>query len=261
MISPLYTDLPSDLKKQLEYAINKGLANGKGEADIFFRADDIGVPSKQTTQLIQLFAKTKLPLCLAIVPTWLTRVRFAALLELTGPPTAQWCFHQHGWLHRNYEEKGKKQEFGPARSAAAQKEDLKKGKEHLLTIMGKAFTPAFTPPWNRCSDDTLQGLLDLKFQGLSRSINAKPKSPQGLPDIEINTDLHTRKEGTGEESLQKLLAEISRGLAAGRSGIMIHHQRMNQTAFDFLALFLTLISSRQHIRPVTFQELLQGKPS
>ncbi len=255
MTPSIDTRLPADLKQQLDYAIDKGLKNGNGEATLFFRADDIGVPSKQSSQLIQVFRKTQLPLCLAIVPTWLTSIRFVQLLEDTGPPTSQWCFHQHGWLHRNHEQSGKKQEFGTARPAAEQIEDLKKGKERLSSIMGEASSPFFTPPWNRCSRDTLCGLLELGFQGVSRSPNAQPSPPTGLPDIAINTDLHTRKEATTEESLRNLLAELTRGLSAGKSGIMIHHQRMNQTSFDFLALLLSIINARPNIHPVTFSEL------
>lgn len=255
MIATLYTHLPTDLKQQLEHAIDQGLSNGKGEAEVFFRADDFGVPSKQSNQLIHLFKKTKIPLCLAVVPSWLTPVRYKKLLEITGTPNSQWCFHQHGWLHKNHEPTGKKQEFGPARAKTEQKQDLKKGKERLISIMGKTFSPFFTPPWNRCSQDTLHSLMELQFRGISRSLNAKPISPQGLPDIAINTDLHTRKERTAEESLQNLLNELTRGLAAGRSGIMLHHQRMNQTAFDFLAILLTIIDAHPHLYPVTFQDM------
>ena len=255
MISSLYKKLPQDTEQQLRHAIERGLENGQGEAEIFFRADDIGVPGKQFSQLIQLFLDHHLPLCLAVVPTWLTTERFQILQKVTGKDSSQWCWHQHGWLHRNHESSGKKQEFGPGRPPEKQLEDLNKGKERLFNIMGDSFAPFFTPPWNRCSLETLQGLQDLNFLAVSRSLRAQPVSPPDLPDLQVNIDLHTRKESDPEISLKTLLKELEQGIAKGRGGIMIHHQRMNQTAFAFLALLLTIIASRPQLHPVRFQEI------
>lgn len=256
MISSLYTKLPHDTEKLIREAIAEGLSQGTGNANIFFRADDIGIPGQQFSKLIQLFSKHKLPLCLAVVPTWITDNRLTTLLEDTGQTNSQWCWHQHGWLHRNYETLGKKQEFGPARSAKSQVEDLKKGKERLQNILGKRFSPFFTPPWNRCSLDTLEGLQKLEFHAVSRSANAKPTPPAELPDIQVNIDLHTRKEQNPEKCLNDLLSEISRSISNGSGGIMIHHQRMTQIAFDFLDLLLQAIRGDSRLQPVLFRELL-----
>jgi len=255
MTSSLYKKLPHDTEQLLKRAIARGLEGGEGEALIFFRADDIGVPGKQFTQLIQLFLDHHLPLCLALVPTWLTTARFKTLQQLTGKDSSQWCWHQHGWLHRNHESSGKKQEFGPGRSAEEQRADLKKGKKRLLNILENSFSPYFTPPWNRCSLETLQGLQDLHFLAVSRSQRAQPLSPPNLPDLQINIDLHTRKEPDPETDLKTFLLELEQGIASGTGGIMIHHQRMNQPAFDFLALLLTIIASRPELHPVRFQEM------
>jgi len=121
--------------------------------------------------------------------------------------------------------------------------------------MGESFATYFTPPWNRCSMDTLQGLQSLDFKAVSRSLKAKPLSPPSLPDLQINTDLHTRKEKDPEVALQSLLKELEFGMQKGQSGIMIHHQRMNQAAFDFLCLLLQIITSHQSLSPVRFQEM------
>lgn len=253
IVSSLYKKLPADTKKRLQRALDRGL--GKGKAEIFFRADDIGVPGKQFEQLIQIFLASKLPLCLAVVPSWLTPTRFEKLLTITGDHTSQWCWHQHGWLHRNHESEGKKQEFGTGRPATAQYSDLLKGKNRLTSIMGNNFSPFFTPPWNRCSLDTLKGLQDLQFKAVSRSSGASPLPPPGLPDLQVNTDLHTRKEENPVVCLNNLLKELEQGLMKGRSGIMIHHQRMNQTAFDFLTVLLELIASNSSLYPVRFQDI------
>ena len=255
MISTLYNKLPHNTEQLLRLAIDRGLANGTGTSQVFFRADDIGVPGKQFSRLIRLFRDNKLPLCLAVVPTWLTDARFQSLQSLTGKSRFQWCWHQHGWLHKNHETIGKKQEFGPGRPGAKQLEDLKKGKQRLTRILGESFSPYFTPPWNRCSMDTLHGLQSLDFKAVSRSQKAKPISPPALPDLQINTDLHTRKEKLPEIALNELLKELELGIRSGQSGIMIHHQRMNRAAFDFLALLLQIIASHQQLSPARFQEI------
>jgi len=256
MISALYKKLPENIETLLQHAIAKGLANGKGEAKLFFRADDIGVPGKQFSQLITEFKSHNIPLCLAVVPTWLSSARFTSLQQLTDKKSAQWCWHQHGWLHKNHEKTGKNQEFGPGRPAEEQIADLTKGKTRLLNIMEGSFSPFFTPPWNRCSADTLKGLEDLDFLAISRSKNAKPASSQQLPDIQINIDLHTRKETDTKRSLENLLEEIEQGISCGLGGIMIHHQRMNQSAFTFLELLLKTLKSNPRLHPVSFQEIL-----
>ncbi|MCK5070043.1 MAG: polysaccharide deacetylase family protein [Desulfocapsa sp.] len=256
MTSALYKKLPHNTKQQLTHAFEKGLSNGTGTANIFFRADDIGAPGKQFDQLIELFQKNGLPLCLAVVPTWLTPTRFTTLQSLTGEKSLQWCWHQHGWLHRNHETEGKKQEFGPARPASSQILDLKRGRDRLRSLMGNNFAPFFTPPWNRCSIDSLNGLESLGFKAVSRSKNAKPVSSSILPDLQINIDLHTRKETDPETSLNNLLKEIEQGLATGTGGVMIHHQLMNREAFQFLNLFFETILSFPSIKPLLFEDLL-----
>jgi hypothetical protein len=120
--------------------------------------------------------------------------------------------------------------------------------------MNDSFSPFFTPPWNRCSIETLHGLQSLGFKAVSRSQNAKPVSPVELPDIQINIDLHTRKEPDPELCLKLLLKEVEQSISSGCGGIMIHHQRMNQNSYAFLELFLGIVSSSPLLHPVTFWE-------
>ncbi len=253
--SSLYQHLPHDSAYQVKTAVEKGLARGNGEATIFFRADDIGVPGKQFSQLINLFNIHKLPLCLAVVPTWLTDSRFQSLQSLTGPSSSQWCWHQHGWCHKNHEANGKKQEFGPYRPAVRQVADLLKGKNRLEKIMAKTFFPSFTPPWNRCTIDTLNGLRELGFSAVSRSNNASPAPPAGLPDYQVNIDLHTRKEDHPQLAFNTLLLEIEQSISSGTAGIMIHHQRMDEAAVAFLEILLRTVAGTHSLHPVQFIDL------
>jgi len=77
----------------------------------------------------------------------------------------------------------------------------------------------------------------LGFKAISRNKNAYPPSDGILPDIQVNVDLHTRKESDPEQGWNNLLNEIEKGLSNGLCGIMIHHQMMNKPAFSLLIFY------------------------
>lgn len=256
--SPLYSRSLPCLDERIQTSIHQGLARktSAGPIELFFRADDIGVPSRLFQELIELFQQHQLPLCLAVVPSWLTRRRYAALRTITGYDDTLFCWHQHGRVHHNFETSGKKQEFGPARDKAIIKDNLQRGRERLTALLGDSFSPFFTPPWNRCSRETALALRELHFKGLSRSIDARPDCTDILPDIQVNVDLHTRKESDPEISIQKLLTELENSLASGRCGIMIHHQRMNNHAFRLLDVLMIHLKGQVEVAPRLFDNLV-----
>jgi hypothetical protein len=123
--------------------------------------------------------------------------------------------------------------------------------------MGENLLPAFTPPWNRCDHETLRALQELGYKGLSRSLGAQPVSPVTVPDFPVTVDLHTRKEEDTESSWQSLFKELGDSLSNGFCGIMIHHQRMNDAAFDFLDLLLRSLKQWNDNNLVHLGTLLQ----
>ena len=254
--SQLYRAGLTDVESRIIRAIEKGSSQNGRKAIVFFRADDIGIGSQNFTELINCFNRHKLPLCLATVPTWLTPSRFTELQSLTGISEHQWCWHQHGFVHRNFENIGKNQEFGPARNYEDVLTSLTNGKQRLDSLLGTLNKPVFTPPWNRCSAETLQALEDLGFKAVSRSSGAKPFTKPHFPDLQVNVDLHTRKEPQAEESFQNLLEELERSLGGGQSGIMIHHQRMNKRALEFLDILMACLKKQQNISFVHFGDLI-----
>jgi hypothetical protein len=173
-----------------------------------------------------------------------------------SPASSLWCWHQHGWNHSNHEAGGRKCEFGPSRDSGAIQQDLARGRRRLADLMGELFLPVFTPPWNRCSQATLDALLEQGFHAVSRSASANPVAPPGLPDLAVNVDLHTRRENNAPRGWSAVLQEISRAAAGGRIGFMIHHQRMNDSAFAFLELLLDELRTYPAIRCVTFRDIL-----
>ncbi|MFH1152732.1 MAG: polysaccharide deacetylase family protein [Pseudomonadota bacterium] len=244
----------SDLERhlsRLSEAVETGLSRCRAPL-VFFRADDIGPPGKNVFRMMDLFLKYKVPLCLAVVPAWLTPVRWEAMAGRAQEAGALFCWHQHGWRHRNHETRGKKQEFGPARSPGEILRDLESGKNRLDSIMGSRFSPFFTPPWNRCSSETLGFLASGGFRGVSRSRGSLPPAPEGLAVMDVTVDLHTRKETSPDQGWEALYAELAQGLASGLCGIMLHHNQMNEGAFIFLEFLLARIVEYKTLSFITF---------
>ena len=247
--------VPKNAAVQLNAAIEKGLARAPAGSSpvVFFRADDIGVPSRFFFKMTRLFIEGNIPLCLAVVPAWATEGRWSVIREQTaGGP---WFWHQHGWRHMNHEKEGKKQEFGPGRSYAALEKDILAGKNRLESILGDAFQPVFTPPWNRCSKDALFILQKAGFRAISRSTGARPPAPAGLTDHAVTIDLNTRKEPGQKQMWENFLSEITRSMAQGTAGVMLHHQRMTPAGFDILELVLQAVGAYPEIRAVSFAQL------
>ena len=257
-ISTLWQDRPPDnIRKLIGSSLSPGPA--ARPLQVFFRADDIGRPDERFSRLMQLFAAHRMPLCLAVVPAWINPDNWREM-EQFSPQSFRWCWHQHGWEHGNHELMGKKCEFGPSRKRKAISQDLARGRLKLAEILGKCFLPVFTPPWNRCSLETLEELKKQEFLAVSRYASARPSAPAGLPDLAVNVDLHTRRERDFSEGWDRLLAEIGTAAASGRIGFMIHHDRMNDSAFAFLDILLQELQDQPTISCCTFRELLEITP-
>jgi peptidoglycan/xylan/chitin deacetylase (PgdA/CDA1 family) len=252
----LYRDFPGDWHQRIRRTLVTALdrSDSPEPLPVFFRADDVGVLSTNFLRLLDLFQRHRMPLCLGVVPTWLTRTRWTAINTHVETSSTQWCWHQHGWSHTNHQATGKKCEFGSARSIRALRDDLERGRDRLQDIMGRDFSPFFTPPWNRCSQETLSLLSKLGFRAVSRS-----KGEQGpkaiIDDFYINVDLHTRKEADGGTALEALCDELGRAVEEHYVAIMVHHQLMSQSSFDLLDLLLSLVSRSGTLKVCTFNEL------
>ncbi len=255
--SSIWLRVPPDIVSRTARCVAAGVDRKtiRGDVEVFFRADDIAAPSIQFSKLLQLFSRYRVPLCLAVVPAWLTKPRWLALQKGTRNTAALWCWHQHGWRHVNHEETGKKQEFGPSRTRTDLEHDIRRGRQRLEDLLGKHFYQAFTPPWNRCGETALEVLQKLDYAAVSRSPGSEPSAPNGLQSVDVNVDLHTCKEKSPGRGWKKLWVDLQQAIASGRCGIMIHHQRMNPAAFDFLEILIRTLADRKEIRFTEFREL------
>jgi hypothetical protein len=250
----IWRDPPPEAAAWIAAGVARAAGARRAPTAVFFRADDIGVPGARFEMLIRLFARHRAPLCLAVVPAWLTPQRWAALARVGQRHPDLWCWHQHGWRHQNHEIQGKKQEFGPARSDAALARDLAQGRARLAALMGPDFCPVFTPPWNRCTAAALQWLKQNGYRGLSRSRGSQPASPAGLPEWPVDIDLHTIRAADRASGWRTLLEALEQSLTNTHCGVMIHHQRMNLAAFEALDLLLGQIRRYPRFQLTDFRQ-------
>src|ERR671914_2935685 len=108
--------------------VERQLDASPAPVDVFFRDDDAGWRDDLLVPLLDLFDEHALPLDLAVIPAALGEGLAAELRSRAGPRLG---LHQHGFAHRNHEPDGRRYEFGPSRSVAAQRRDIAQGARRL----------------------------------------------------------------------------------------------------------------------------------
>jgi hypothetical protein len=201
--------------------------------EVFFRDDDAGWGDARLLGLITRFEAYGLPLDLAVIPSELTN----GLAEELR--TRQVGLHQHGYAHVNHEPEGRKCEFGPARDLAAQRADIAAGQERLRELLGDRLDPFFTPPWNRCTRDTGEALVELGFTALSREHRAEPLGL--LPEVSVHLDVARLTPEELDERFARLVAD------GGPVGVMFHHAVMEPEDFARADALLALLAGHPSV--------------
>jgi len=246
--------------KQMLDKTSVGMASA-GLPPIFFRADDIGAPSKAFDALCRLFRSYQAPLGLAVIPAWLSDARQEKLFEAAPLDEELWSWHQHGWRHINRQKNGDKSEFGSDRTPERQREDILQGMVKMERIFGPNFVRVFAPPWNRFSGSTFKTLQQLDFKGFSATDPFQPavRCRYGMQYLPVRLDLHTRQAKDAAADFALLIDQFSDlTKAKGPTGIMINHQRMTSFAFQFLDRMIYNLKYVVKARFCSFKEMLNG---
>jgi predicted deacetylase len=209
----------------------------------FFRDDDAGWANDRLFSLLDLFAAHAAPIDLAVIPAALDLELAARLCRRreTGPGLL--AFHQHGYAHANHELTGRPCEFGPSRSADAQRQDIAEGALRLRRLLGET-PPIFTPPWNRCTETTGRCLLDLGFRVLARDATAEPLGLPGLQEIRVAVDW-------SKVTSDELAATCGREAM----GTMLHHAELDAHGRARVEQLLGLLTTHEHARCVSLSAL------
>lgn len=222
----------------------------------FFRDDDGGWCDDRLLRLVELFDARLVPLDVAVIPDALTPALARELRHRTSRTEGRLGLHQHGRAHLNHETSGRKCEFGPARVAESQRGDLVAGRQRLRDLLGVAVDPIFTPPWNRCGENTIRLLRELGFEALSRDRGARPPVAGGLLELPVTLDWMRHRAGDGPDT-----EALGCGLAAadpetGPFGVMLHHAVMRDNDFARLDELLDLLAGHPRARCVAMRDLL-----
>ena len=227
----------------------EGLTRALAERDepliLFIRDDDAGWEQARLERLIALCGAYRLPLDVAVIPAAVDRACASALLAQRTVQPSHLGFHQHGWSHANHEPAGRPCEFGPSRSLDMIVSDIRAGQDKLQHLLGSAFDPIFTPPWNRCTPATAAVLRDCGFTVLSRDATAIPAAIAGLVECPTTLDWFAKRHGQrlAEAHWLACAADQLRRLPA--VGLLLHHAVMDEREFSRLeALFAILAASR-----------------
>ncbi len=244
-------------QKELRENLELLQAEGK-EVRIFFRDDDIDEDEESLVRLLDLFLAHGAPLNLAIIPDLLSdaTVRRLLMRELWIPESLGLI--QHGWRHINHEQEGRKCEFGISRSLADKFNDIARGKSRLEKAFGPRFYPAFTPPWNRCTQDTFGVLDELGFAVFSKDQGKEPVEGHRFQEISTTLDLYRWKDGATLKPADEIVpALISQMRELDRVGVLLHHKVMDDTAFTFLDQLLKELRHCPQVRFHTLKTLMQ----
>lgn len=210
--------------------------------DFFFRDDDVGWANGELRALLACFRRHSVPLDLAAIPTALTPEFADEIRAAHDEAPALIGIHQHGFSHTNHEAVGRKCEFGVSRTQEEQYWDIQLGKMKLEAMLGFAFDPIFTPPWNRCTETTGECLSELGVRVLSRDGTAPSLELSGLTELPISVDWFAKKNGE-RLSFQAIGTLIANTVKQKQPvGIMLHHELMNaheRARLDDLLLLLS----------------------
>jgi hypothetical protein len=201
--------------------------------DVFFRDDDAGWADERLLELIDRFSDHALPLDLAVIPAELSsRLAVELLARHAG-------LHQHGYAHTNHEPDGRQCEFGASRDRDAQRADIAAGRDRLRALLGDRLDPFFTPPWNRCTRDTGECLVELGFTLLSREHRAEPLGL--LPELPVHLDVARL---SPEELDTRFAGHMADG---GPIGVMFHHAVMEPEDMARLDHLLGLLAGHENV--------------
>ncbi|WDT82846.1 MAG: hypothetical protein MPW14_24845 (plasmid) [Candidatus Manganitrophus sp.] len=223
------------------------------------RDDDIDNDEETLQYLFDITLARHVPLNLEIIPGALTDAGIKLLDHHKHLHPTLFELNQHGWLHLNHEKEGRKCEFGISRNFDQQWEDISGGKTLLEKIFGDKFYPVFTPPWNRCTEETFKVLDRLGFRVFSKDKGDRLVTGFGFKEISTTLDLYRWKGKPSLKSPEEIVESLTFQMReTGPIGILLHHQVMSDEAFAFLDALLGTLCQYPNIRFHTFQSLAEA---
>ena len=220
---------------------------------VFFRNDDGGWANDELDVLCHWFHQRQLPLDVAMIPAAIDDVTVDIVNKWLGTDNATLHIHQHGFTHDNHQLEGRSCEFGSDRNYQQQLDDITEGQRQLHDYFGAAVEPIFTPPWNRCTSDTMRALQQTDFELISRiagSALVGNDSPDGSVVRSLDVSIDWLKKRKGERlSGQALCTYVADQFhnREGTIGVMLHHEHMNEQNLKLLDELVVLLKRSERV--------------
>ena len=206
----------------------------------FVRDDDAGWDDEALRRLLDRCEAHRVHIDLAVIPVALEPRLAVELCHRAAGGMVH--LHQHGFRHINHEISGRRCEFGPSRNLDQQLADITEGRAILGELLHPFVEPIFTPPWNRCTDDTAAALVDLDFTILSCDRTAAGFGVDGLAEVPITVDWFAKSKGeplTRHQVAAEIAGQIAEG---GQVGIMLHHAVTDADHLELIDELLGVLS-------------------
>lgn len=206
--------------------------------NMFFRNDDVYGADEKLMRLSGMLAGEGIPVHHAVIPKRLTGESSRELAKLKEGNPRLVEYGQHGYSHENLGNGRVKFEF-LGMGYEQQKDCIGKGRAIMESMLGKGFTPVFTPPYHKYDTNTLRVLKDLKFKVLSAPVckGLRP-SEYGLSVVPASISFNIPYCGSFITSLRFTIKQLK---AMGKQpfiGIYMHHHMFNESDFNNLSLLI-----------------------
>ena len=227
---------------------------------VFCRNDDAGWNNARLFALLDVFQKHRVPIDLAVIPAALDAELATELVRRGASDRELLGLHQHGYRHINHEAQGRKCEFGASRSRAEQYADLAAGRSRLREMLGEASLDSiFTPPWNRCTQVTVDCLAELGLRSLSLDATAAALDMQGLSALPVHVDWCKAKGSLAEKRAARSHWLSAAFASAATVGLMLHHAVMDEEDLSEVEQLLQLLARHGETRCRLMSQLI-GHP-
>jgi peptidoglycan/xylan/chitin deacetylase (PgdA/CDA1 family) len=210
----------------------------------WWRDDDVGIDHPDFPRLLELAARHRVPVALAVVPLRLTQV---VQTRIAGSDEA--TVIQHGFRHRNHAPLGAPQLELGGRDPERVLQELDWGRRILETAFGSHFLTVLAPPWHRLDHRLLPRLRCCGFVGLSTGGHRISPAPfPGLAQVNVHVDpVDWRNSRPGDRRFVGEKAALAQLLAMARAdepiGIMTHHRGLEEAIWMFLDRLFGILSS------------------
>ncbi|MFN8693709.1 MAG: polysaccharide deacetylase [Holosporales bacterium] len=197
---------------------------------LWWRDDDAARDTPELRRLLELSARLKIPLLLAVIPD--------AMDESLPPLVRRYPLvrvAQHGVAHTNHAPASrKKQELVSGFDA----EQLRRGKQRLEAAFPEQFRPILVPPWNRIDAGIIDALPGLGYAALSAGGGAARFEPL----LTIDGHVDPVAWGTGKSGMLnpfrghvRTTAMLLRAYLRGWRpiGLLTHHLGMDEAAWRY----------------------------